>query len=179
MTVPYRANQPGVPVPEKIQKRAPAGFDDRGVEAAVPLVDVALHEDDLRFGIHIHEIACEGHGGRVSRDGAKGAEERVPLGAGEGGALAEEFGVLRGVPGAAVGDVGEPFDGVVAFQAEDVEGDLHCWDAWALSDGLVGGRGQDAHIVPVRGKERLRTSMGTTRSPCRRLSFLSGVKNSG
>ncbi len=115
MTVPHRANQPRVPIPKEVQEWAPAVHDHRAVEAPVPVVDVALHEDDLRFRIGGHEFAREGHGGRVSRHGAKGAEERVPLGASEGGAPAEEFGVLGRVPGLAVGEVGEPFDGVVAF----------------------------------------------------------------
>lgn len=115
MTVTRRASQPGVPIAEEVQERAPAVLDHGAVEAPVPVLDVAFHEDDLRFWIDGHELTGESHGRGVSRDGAKGAEERVPLGASEGVALAEEFGILRRVPGAAVREVGEPFDGVVAF----------------------------------------------------------------
>ena len=66
----------------------------------------------------------EGDGGRVGGDSVVGAEQGVPLFAREGGPLGEKFGVLGGVPGGAVVDVGEPGDGVVAAVAEDVEGGL-------------------------------------------------------
>ena len=122
--VPHRADDPRIPIPQEIQKRAPRRFHHRFVEARVPRFNFPLDEDDLRFRVGCDELFGESDGRGVSGDGAEGAEEGVPFGFGEGGSFGEEFGVLGCVPRGAVADVGEPEDGMVASVAEDIERDL-------------------------------------------------------
>lgn len=121
MTVPDRANDPGIIISQEIQKRAPGGNDDRSIEAPVPRLDFSFHQNHFGFGIHVHELRGESNGWRIRGYRAEAAEESIPFTPRENVALAEKLGVLRGVPGNAVSAVGEELDRMVAGQAQNVE----------------------------------------------------------
>jgi len=121
----HRAEEPRVQLGDEADHRAPLRGDDVGVEAPISRLDLAPDQDHLRFGVRRDQVLGEGDGGRVGAHGAVAAQQAIPVGAGEAGALAEVFGVHGFVPHVAVADVGEEGGGVVAVVAQDVQGCLY------------------------------------------------------
>lgn len=98
---------------------------DEGVEAVVPGVDVALHEDDFGVRVSGDEVLGEADAGRVGH-GAVVAQQPVPVAPGEGVAGAVVLGFEGGGPQGQVGGLVEGRVAVVGGDAaEEFERGLH------------------------------------------------------
>lgn len=175
----YWAQEKRIARRDEVDHFVPQRSDHVDVEAPVPALDVALDQDDLGVRVRPDEVFGESHGGRIRAHGAAVAEQLIPVRPSEGLAMAAEFGVHGFVPHRAVPDVGEKLHGVVAGVAEDGKGGLHRCDGRLSGVRRNIGEGVAIHMVPVRGKPRLNTCIGTVRLRVRRSILESGRKSSG
>ena len=119
-------HEPRVQARDQVTPLGPHDFDHGVIEALVPLVDVAFHQDHFGFWVRGDEVLGESQGGDVG-DGAEFCEELVPLGAGEGRPFAGELCVKGRDPHGAVLHVIVEREGVAAGDPEEVECGLHGW----------------------------------------------------
>lgn len=114
---------------------------DGGQGGLVPRVDIATGEDDLGFGVHLHEFLGKGTGGPVAH-GLAVTEDLVPEFAGadrvgwQGGALGEVLGDEGVVPEEGVGRVlDRGAHHVVGLDvAKVLHGSAHGWDILLVRD---------------------------------------------